>query len=330
MDRFDLVVLGDANPDVILRGAPEALTFGQAEREVSEATLTLGGSGALVACAAARLGLRTAFVGLVGRDRGADLVLAMLTDAGVDVSGVRQDPDKSTAMTVVFVRPGGDRAILTSPGSLSAFGPEHLDLSLLARTSHVHASSMFLQPHLAEALPKLFAVARRAGASTSLDTNDDPSGRWAVDCGTLLGAVDYLLPNEREAPLLAYGPSTRDDDPIAAARLLAGFGPTVVVKLGARGAAAVVPGQNATQVLRARLDESRTDLGELIDTVGAGDAFDAGLIAGLVQGLDLYGALSLAVAVGTLSTRGVGGADGQPNAAAAAGLAQRVTIDEQE
>jgi len=330
VDHYDLVVLGDANPDVILRGAPDALTFGQAEREVSEATLTLGGSGALVACAAAKLGLRTAFVGLVGNDRGADLVLAMLTDAGVDVSGVRQDPDSPTAMTVVFVRPGGDRAILTSPGSLSLFGPEHLDESLLARTSHVHAASFFLQPRLAEALPKLFADAQRAGASTSLDTNDDPSGRWALDRRTLLGAVDYLLPNEREAALLAFGPSTGSNDPIAAARLLAGFGPTVVVKLGAGGAAAVVPGEDSTQALRARLDESSDDLGELIDTVGAGDAFDAGLIAGLVQRLDLSGALSLAVAVGTLSTRGIGGADGQPNAAAAAGLAQRVTINEQE
>src|SRR5450759_2092188 len=81
-----------------------------------------------------------------------------------------------TATTVVFVRQGGDRAILTSPGSLSAFGPEHLDEHILTQTSHVHAASIFLQPRLAAALPALFAIARRAGATTSLDTNDDPSG----------------------------------------------------------------------------------------------------------------------------------------------------------
>ena len=330
MDRYDLVVLGDANPDVILRGAPEVLTFGQAEREVSDATLTLGGSGALVACAAAKLGLRTAFVGLVGNDHGADLVLAMLSDAGVDVSAVRRDHDSPTAMTVVFVRPGGDRAILTSPGSLPEFGPEHVDEAVLARSSHVHAASLFLQPRLAEGLPRLFAAARRAGATTSLDTNDDPSGRWAVDCGTLLAEVDYLLPNDREALRLAFGRSTVNDDPVAAARMLAGFGPTVVVKLGAGGAAAVLPGPEPTAVLRARLDGTTAGLGDLVDTVGAGDAFDAGFLAGLLQGRDLRAALSLGVAVGTLSTRGVGGAAGQPAAAAAARLAQCVTINEQE
>ena len=91
-DRYDLVVLGDANPDVILRGAPEVLTFGQAEREVTGASLTLGGSGALVAHGAARLGLRTAFIGLIGTDHAADLVLEILTGAGVDVSNVAPRP----------------------------------------------------------------------------------------------------------------------------------------------------------------------------------------------------------------------------------------------
>lgn len=330
MDRFDLVVLGDANPDVILRGAPEVLTFGQAEREVSSAELTLGGSGALMARAAARLGLRTAFVGLVGDDRAADVVLAMLSEVGVDVSGARRDSSQHTALTVVFVQPGGDRAILTSPGSLPAFGPEHVDEHLLTRSSHVHVASLFLQPRLSEALPALLATARRAGATTSLDTNDDPTGRWALDRRSLLGVVDYLLPNEREAVALAFGPSARHEDPLPAARELAGFGPTVVVKRGADGASAVVPGQGRMSVLSARLDEPISGLGELVDTVGAGDAFDAGLVAGLATGRDLRGALRMAVAVGTLSTRGAGGAQGQPDAAQAARLAQQVIIEEQE
>jgi len=330
VDRFDLVVLGDANPDVILRGAPEVLTFGQAEREIAAASLTLGGSGALVARAGARLGLRTAFVGLVGDDRAADFVLDMLTEVGVDVSWVRRDPAYQTAMTVVFVRPDGDRAILTFAGSLPEFGPEHLDEQILTRASHVHAASAFLQPRLTAALPGLFTTARRAGASVSLDTNDDPSGRWALDREPLLATVDYLLPNEREAVTLAFGPSAHDRDPLPAARLLARLGPTVIVKRGAVGASAVTAGQGPAQVLNARLQEPDASVTDLVDTVGAGDAFDAGFVAGLAKGHDLRGALQLAVAVGTLSTRGVGGAQSQPDAVAAARLARHVIIEEQE
>jgi sugar/nucleoside kinase (ribokinase family) len=336
VERFDLLVLGDANPDVVLRGAPDVLTYGQAEREVAAATLTLGGSGALMARAAAMLGLRTAFVGLVGDDEAAALSLGMLTAVGVDVSGVRRDPAVATAMTVVFVRPGGDRAILTSPGALADFGPEHVDLALLERAGHVHAASAFLQPRLATALPDLLGRARRASATTSLDTNDDPAGRWVLDRAAVLAEVDYLLPNEREAVALAYGAygaygaeADAGGDPLQAARLLAGLGPTVVVKRGAGGASAVDTVAGALREQHARLD-APGDLGDLADTVGAGDAFDAGFVAGLAQGHDLRGALRLAVAVGTLSTRGVGGASGQPTLAAAQRLAQHVVIDEQE
>jgi sugar/nucleoside kinase (ribokinase family) len=328
-DRYDLVVLGDVNPDVILRGAPEALTFGQAEREIESATMTLGGSGALTAHAAARLGLRTAFVGLVGADRAGEIVLAMLADGGVDVSGVTRDPVVATAMSVVFVRPDGDRAILTAPGALSAFGPENVDENLLRLARHVHVASVFLQPQLMNALPRLLALARDAGAVTSVDTNDDPSGRWIVERAALLPVVDYLLPNEREVVALAFGPtSTRD--PLDAARSLAAEGPHVVVKCGGAGAFAVRADAHRFPVQRAKLDSSATGPIDVVDTVGAGDCFDAGMVAGLLQGLHVRGALRLAVATGTLSVRSVGGTDGQPRAAEAARLAEHVAVEDEE
>lgn len=328
-DRYDLVVLGDANPDVILRGAPEALTFGQAEREVAGATLTLGGSGALMAHAAARLGLRTAFIGVVGADRAADLVLDVLTEAGVDVANVTRDPALGTAMTVIFVRPDGDRAMLTYPGALSAFGPQHVDASVLARTRHLHLASAFLQPKLTAALPALFAAAQVAGAATSLDTNDDPSGQWDFERDALLPVVDYLLPNEREAVALAFG-APSEATSLAAARSLAAHGPVVVVKCGAAGAFAVDERRDASRVLRATLDAPTADHSGVVDTVGAGDTFDAGLVAGLSQGLALRDALRLAVAAGTSSVRRAGGADGQPTAAVAARLAERVVVEDEE
>jgi len=324
MAAFDLLVLGDANPDVVVHGAPGNLTFGQAERMVEDAGLTLGGSGALMASAAARLGLSTAFVGVVGADPGGDLVLAMLTDAGVDVSGVTRDRFTATALSVVLVCRDGDRAILTSAGTLPSFGPEHVDPGLLARARHVHVTSVFLQPKLLAALPDLLGAARSGGASTSMDTNDDPTGRWALDLGRVLPVVDYLLPNEREVEGLASGGSGHTDARHAA-RTLADHGPCVVVKCGPAGAFAVPAGGGT--VITALSPASAV---QVVDSVGAGDAFDAGLVAGLSQGVGLRGALRLAVAVGTLSLRVTGGRDGQPGPGEAADLARHVVVEDEE
>ncbi len=101
-----------------------------------------------------------------------------------------------TALTVCLNRPDGDRAILTAPGCLPSFGPSEQVPAV--ETRHVHAASYFLQPRLAAGLPGVLEGFRRAGASTSLDTNDDPAGEWSLAPG-LLAACDLLLPNEAEA-----------------------------------------------------------------------------------------------------------------------------------
>ena len=315
---------------MILRGAPETLTYGQAEREVAGGDLTLGGSGALMAHAAARLGLRTAFVGLVGTDRAADFVLDALTDGGVDVTGVTRDPSLGTAMTVIFVRPDGDRAMLTFPGALSAFGTEHVDETVLRNTRHVHAASLFLQPRLAQALPALFTAAREGGAVTSLDTNDDPSGRWVVEQEALPAVVDYLMPNEREA--VALSPSVcRAKTPRSRRR--GRWRPTDPSSQSSAAARAPLPWERArirTGYSARRSTPAPTARPQSSTRVGAGDTFDAGLVAGLSQGLHLPDALRLAVAAGTSSVSRAGGADGQPTAAEAAELAERVVVEVEE
>ncbi len=319
--RFDLVVVGDANPDVVLHDVPAVLAFGQAEQLVTSALMTVGGSGAIVAHAAARLGLRTAFVGLTGDDDAGRLVLGRLAAVGVDVSAAVVRPEVSTAVTVVLVRPGSDRAILTAPGALAVFAAEDVDASMLGSTRHVHVSGAFVQPALQDGLPELLATARAAGATTSLDTNDDPSGQWRIDHDRLLGQVDYLLPNVREV----YGLSQIGSDGeqsaaiLRAARVLRRFGPVVVVKCGADGAL-LVDDAGAT---RARLGVAPP---APVDTVGAGDTFDAGFVAGVLGGLGPGDALRLAVAAGTLSTRAGGGVDGQPDLAQARELAGSVLV----
>jgi sugar/nucleoside kinase (ribokinase family) len=297
---FDLLVIGDANPDVILGPLDSPLAFGQREQLVGTGLLTLGGSAAIMACGAARLGLRVAFAGRIGDDDAGRFVRASLASRGVDTDALRLDPDLPTPLTAVITR-GGDRAILTSPGTLAGTGGDDVPRALLADCRHVHAASYFLLPRLADDLPGLLRTARDHGATTSLDTNDDPSGRWThPGLDAVLAATDILLPNAQEARALA-GPAATTLH--AAAARLAARGPLVVVKDGANGALA----HDGRTLLRSGGTPVTPQ-----DTVGAGDSFDAGYVAAVLAGLPGAAALDFAAACGALSTRAHGGTTAQP------------------
>jgi sugar/nucleoside kinase (ribokinase family) len=298
---LDLLVLGDVNPDLVLADASLDVAFGQAETLVEDAALTIGGSGAIMACAAARLGLRTALAGLVGEDQFGAFMLQAVSARGVDVSAVVVDAGVRTGLTVVLARPG-DRAILTFPGAIAAMTAERVDPGVLARARHVHVSSFYLQTALAPGLPRLLAAARAGGATTSVDPNWDPSGGWDGGLRALLGEIDVLAPNAVEACRIAGV-----DDVEAAAARLAARGPLVAVKLGAAGALLVPAGGGA--VVRAQPPPAPA---EPVDAVGAGDTFDAGLLAGLLAGEPPADALGLACACGALSLRAAGGTGAQP------------------
>ncbi|MEU6478062.1 carbohydrate kinase family protein [Streptomyces sp. NPDC047017] len=298
---FDLLVVGDANPDVIVGPLDTPLAFGQREQLVPHGAFTIGGSAAIMACGAARLGLRVAFAGRVGDDEAGRYLRDRLAAHGVDTRALCTDPHLPTPLTVVLTQ-GEDRAIVTSPGTLAATTAADVPPSLLADTRHLHAASYFLMPELAAGLPDLLRTARAHGATTSLDTNDDPSGRWdPAGLDAVLAHTDYLLPNAQEARRLAgLGPRT---EPAAAAEILAARGPVTVVKNGADGALCH-DGRTLASTRGPRVVP--------VDAVGAGDSFDAGFVAGVLAGLPLPRALELAAACGALSTRAAGGTPAQP------------------
>jgi sugar/nucleoside kinase (ribokinase family) len=292
----DLLVLGDAKPDLIVSGVPEPPVH-EGERLVEGAVLTLGGSGAIAACGAARLGLRVAFTGAVGADAFGRFVIEALEAAGVDASGTRMDEGRPTGVSVVLT--GDDReTVLTSIGSVGSFGTRHLREGVLKSTRHVHVSSFFLQDELRPALPELFRQAHAVGASTSLDPNRDHTGDWDRGLFDLLSSTDVLFANSAEVREI-----TGIDDVDIAAEAIAERGAVAAVKF-LRGGGLAVWGD---EVVRSEALQT-----SVADTTGAGASFAAGFIAGRLEGWSLDRCLALAVACASLSCRGVGGTTSQP------------------
>ncbi|MDN4613786.1 sugar kinase [Leifsonia sp. F6_8S_P_1B] len=305
----DVLVIGDANPDLLLTGDTRP-RFGQAEQLLDSADMLLGGSAAIVACGLARLGVRTALAAVVGADRFGEFMLDTLRSRGVDVSAIEVSPDRPTGLSVVLSEPG-DRAILTLPGTIPALTADAaLDAVDRLRPRHVHIASYFLQPGLAAALPGLLDGLRERGVTVSIDTNWDPAERW-TGLHEVLPRVDVFLPNEEEALAVATAlddSGTAPEGLDAAASAISRLGCRVVVKAGAEGGRAYERGSLVAHAPGLTVD--------VVDTTGAGDSFDAGYLAALVGGIaDEEERLRWAAAAGSLSVRGLGGIGAQATGA---------------
>lgn len=297
MKVYDIIVPGELNPDLILTDPDLEPRFGQAEVLVQDAALTPGSSSVIFACGAARLGLRVAFVGVVGDDMFGRFMVDALKNRGVDASHVIVDPSQKTGLTVILNRVD-DRAMLTHLGAINALRAEQIPDELLSQARHLHLASYFLQTNLQPDVPDLFQRARSLGLTTSIDTNWDPDECWS-GVHDLLPLTNVFLPNENEAFAL-----TGTDSLDAAARKLSASVEVVAVKMGSEGGMAIQCG-DPVQLPAIPVT--------VVDTVGAGDTFDAGFVYGYLQGWSLVDTLKLGIACGSLSTQKPGGLAGQPD-----------------
>ena len=293
--QYDLLVAGEINPDLILSGnvKPE---FGQVEKLVDSAALTIGSSSAIFACGAARLGLKVAFVGICGEDVFGRYMLDEMTKRGVDVSHVIVRPDGQTGLSVILNQES-DRAILTHSGLIAELQASDIPDNLLRKARHLHVASYFLQTKLQPDLHSLFKRAHALGLSTSLDTNYDPSERWA-GFDELLAVTNVFLPNEAEAKSLTGAGNVEE-----ASNRLGSKVDALAIKMGKDGALGMSKGQRV-QVKSIPVN--------VVDTVGAGDSFDAGFIYGYLNNWELEKSLRMACVCGALSTQQAGGTKGQP------------------
>ena len=291
---LDVCVVGEINPDLILYGVPAQLKP-EEESLINGFRLTLGSSSAIFAHNLSVLGTRVGMVSKIGADSLGKMAFDWLANAGVDLTCVRVAPDgPATGLSVILAQPS-HRFILTYPGTMFEFSYADLDLDYIFSARHLHVSSYFLHRALRPRIADLFREAKARGLSTSLDTNDDPEGKWANDLLEVLPFVDIFFPNEREAKKVVG-----TDDLQQAIDKLAQLCQIVVVKLGLHGA---VARKGSSEWRRAGLRVAS------VDPVGAGDSFDAGFIHRYLQGGTPQQCLDYADVAGAFSTTCEGGTE---------------------
>ena len=200
------------------------------------------------------------------------------------------EPGQATGVSIAFEAPGRDRSFLTALGCLATFDASMVPADALAARFVLFGGNFLLPALRGSGTAALLRRAKANGAVTCFDPGWDPGG-WApqtlAELSSALASVDVYLPNEAESAAI-----TGERDPADAARSLQAMlapGGWVVVKLGGAGCLAAGPGGAEAA--------SPAPTIAVVDSTGAGDAFNAGLLAAMAAGGDVAGALGLAVRV---------------------------------
>jgi sugar/nucleoside kinase (ribokinase family) len=257
-----------------------------------------GGCAANTGISLGKLGISTRIVGRVGQDGFGDFLIRELERHGLDTRGVARDAAVNTSATMVMVHSDAERSFLHYRGANAALTDADVPPELLEGARLLHVAGSFLMPKFdGEPTARVLALARRRGLLTCLDTAWDAQGRWLSLLAPCLPHLDHFVPSIEEARQITRRQAPED---VAAALRDAGVG-TVVLKMGEEGCYAHGPdGRFSLPALRV----------PAVDALGAGDAFAAGFIAGLVHGWDLERAARFATAVGATCVTALGATTG--------------------
>ena len=282
----DAISIGCANIDLIA----SVDRFPAEDDEVTIKALRVlhGGSAANVAVGIARLGHSSGFVGIVGNDSYGKELVDELKRERVETTHVSAEKG-SSGILFAAVTGDGQRRMFASNDAPSRFGKGHIPADYIKSSKFLHLTSV-IGDSVIGAFEYATAIAKQSGVKVCFDPGSILAIRGAEALKGILKNCFAVLPNEVEIRML-----TGLDDADGARKLLA-YGPeNVIVKLGARGA--VLANKDGIR----RFDAKKINLSETIDTTGAGDAFAAGLIAGLLEGKGLNEAIDLALLTSRIS-----------------------------
>jgi sugar/nucleoside kinase (ribokinase family) len=264
---------------------------------VPSITPHIGGCAANTGIGLQTLGVPTRVAGKVGRDGFGAFVKGELEAHGVETSGVVEDATTPTSATMVMVRSDAERAFLHCTGANATYTIEDFDFSLLEGATLLHIAGHGLLPQFDGAqCAKVLAAARERGIKTCLDTAGAPDAVWTENLRQCLPHLDYFVPSLHE--VRHFVAEEKRDDPQAIADYFRGAGVGVVaLKMGERGSF-VTDGEQSYTVAPFKVDA--------VDATGAGDAFAAGFVCGVLNNFGLEASARLGNAAGALCVTRVG------------------------
>ncbi|MGI6296662.1 MAG: carbohydrate kinase family protein [Armatimonadota bacterium] len=245
-----------------------------------------------------RIGIKTAVIGKVGNDGFGDFMIDNLTRNGVDCKGVVRDKEAATSATMVLVHEDGERSFIHYIGANGTLKESDIDFDVVKSSKVLHIAGSFLLPGFdGEPTARVLKKAKEMGVITSLDTAWDSRGNWMKLLEPCLKYVDYAVPSIEEARMVTGKNEPAD---VAAALMDKGVG-TVALKMGDKGC-----------YIRSKDTELNIPIYKVdaVDALGAGDAFAAGFLAGVVNGWDLERTGKFANATGAFCVTALGATTG--------------------
>lgn len=304
MNKSQVLVLGDANVDLLIP-LPERSPAAPVQRD-SVLELHGGGTAANVAVALARLGVTTSFIGTVGDDGYGHWVIEDFKNEGVNTDRTYQVEDAFTSMVMALIYPDGERGLYVWPdtgGAHTKLKPSFIKPEMFKSAAWFHTTGLCLREEpVRTAQLKAMEFAHEAGLTVSLDLNLRLES-WGMD-KSLKAVFDRAI----DLSQVVFGngheeiiPFTERDTVRAGADLLSANKRTVIARQGAEGALVVGPDVNLL---------SPAYEVDVVDTLGAGDAFNGGYIAARLDGKDLreaarWGNAAAALKIGKSGARGL-------------------------
>ncbi|WP_138431335.1 carbohydrate kinase family protein [Fodinibius saliphilus] len=293
---LDILVIGELNMDLILNDLESFPELGK-EKVARNFNLTMGSSSAIFSANCSRLGKTVGFCGLVGDDDFGQQIRDQLLAFGVDIRHVEISPSHKTGVTAIL-RYDDDRAMVTYPGAMDHFSLDNIPVEAFENGRHLHISSLFLQPGIKRDLFNIIERAQSQGMTISIDPQWDPNEQWDIDFNRLIGAIDFFIPNEDEFLNITNSPTIKEGAKKVQPHLHNG---AIIIKQGTEGATYITAKE--IKQISGYTNESP------VDTVGAGDSFDAGFVCEYLNGKPIEKCIRLGNITGAVSTTKAGGTE---------------------
>ena len=297
MTRFDIVSFGALNVDMLFK--VDRLAGAEEESFIEDYTEACGGSAANTVVALARLGCKVGFIGKVASDREGKMQIDCFKKEGVDTSGVIQAKHGKSGSVLGFVDKKGARALYINSGVNDIIEPREIKWDYVSQIKFLHLSSFVGEKSL-RTQKKLLATLP-SDVKISFDPGSVYARQGFVAIEPIIRSSYVLMPNAVELELL-----TGEADYCKGADFMIEMGVKIVaVKLGSKGCY-VTDGRE-----RLRIEPFKV---KVVDTTGAGDAFCAGFLYGLINNKSLYECGRLGNFVASRSVTAMGARAGLPYA----------------